>query len=279
VTQETQTPPIAASPLSATLERVSAARPGGGIDLGARVGLPGGPGWVTVADLAWDLGLLEDLMSRIGRGCGSENRAYWGTTVLRGYLWRALAPAVAAFLAERRLPDLSAANVALRFGESGFAEDVAFVSPRFTALPDDPQAQHPDAEVVPSVGAMLGRMREALAGTHLPVMIPALRSLRVRRGTRVLWRAASDVCAEAFMFVGRELGREAEGCALAEKLLATPSPLSAPTNFYVLEYDGGSERTRVRNTCCLYYKLGDGACFTCPRTTHEERLQRIAEEG
>jgi hypothetical protein len=268
------------TPLAATLERLAA----GGIDdeemdLSARTGSPDGDGWVTVADLADNRELLEDLMSCVGREYGVRNPAYAGTAVLRGYLWRALSPAVAAFLAERRLPDLSAANVALRFGESGFAEDVAFVSPRFAALPDDPQAAHPDAEVVPSEGAMLGRMREALAGTHLPGVIPSLRELRVRRGTRVLQRAAADSCAEAFMFVGRELGREEEGLGFAEELLSGPPPLSAPTNYYVLEYPGGSERTRVRNTCCLYYKVGDGTCFTCPRTTDEERRLRIAEDG
>lgn len=267
-------------PLAATLKRASRGTPndGEGMDLSAGVGVSG-EGWVTAASLAEDRGLLGDLMARVGRGCGSENRAYAGTTVLRGYLWRALSPAVAAFLTERRLPDLRAENVALRFGESGFAEDVAFVSPRFAVLPDDPQAAHPDAEVVPSEGAMLGRMHEALAGTHLPGVIPALRELRVRRGTRVLQRAAADSCAEAFMFVGRELGREEEALGFAETLLSGPPPLSAPTNFCVLEYDGGSERTRVRNTCCLYYKVGDGTCFTCPRTTDEERRRRLAEDG
>jgi len=269
------------APLAATLERVAraASEDDEEMDLSACTGRPEGTGWVTVAELAGDRGLLEDLMERVGREYGAQNRAYAGTSVLRGYLWRVLSPAVAAFLAERRLPDLGASNVALRFGESGFAEDVAFVSPRFAALPDDPQAAHPDAEVVPSEEAMLGRLREALAETHLPGVIPALRELRVRRGTRVLQRAAADSCAEAFMFVGRELGREEEAVGFAEALLSGPPPLSAPTNFHVLEHDGGSERTRVRNTCCLYYKVGDGACFTCPRTTDEERRLRMVGDG
>jgi len=110
-------------------------------------------------------------------------------------------------------------------------------------------------------------------------MVPALRGLRVRRGTGVLWRTAADVCAEAFMFVGRELGREAEAIPLAGRLLSSPGPLSAPTNYYALERAGVRETTRVRNVCCLYYKAGKGACFTCPRTTHEERMRRLAGGG
>lgn len=263
-------------PLSGTLHRVSGAGEGR-IDLSAHLGVPDGPGWVPAANIAGNYELLEEMMSRIERGCGLENRAYAGTSLLRIYLWRILTPAVAAFLTERRLPDLRVENVMIRFGESGYAEDVIFVGPRFAALPDDPEAGHSDAVVLPSEDEILARMRAALSETHLPALIPALRELRVRRGTRVLWRAAADVCAEAFLFVGRDLGREAEAREFAGKLLDNPSPLSGPANFIVLEHAGGSEASRVRNTCCLYYKIGNGACFTCPRTTDEERLRRLAE--
>lgn len=262
-------------PLAGTLRRVSNA--GGGIDLSARLGVPDEPGWVPAAGIAGDHELLEALMSRIERGVGLENRAYGGTSLLRIYLWRILTPAVAAFLTERRLPDLRAQNVMIRFGEGGFAEGLAFAGGRFFVRPDDPEASHPDAVVVSSEEEMLARIRDALVDTHLPALIPALRELRVRRGTRVLWRAAADVCAEAFLFVGQDLGHETEARAFAEKLLDNPSPLSGPANFFVLEHAGGSKTSRVRNTCCLYYKLGNGACFACPRTTDEERLRRLAE--
>lgn len=268
----------AASPLAATLERISAAGTDGGIDFSALPRVTEEPGWVTAAALASDQALLAEVLSRLGHGYGTQNRPFAGTTLLRGYLWRMLTPAVAVYLTERRLPDLRAENVALRFGTGGSAEDVAFVGPRFAVLPDDPDARRPNATVLPSENSMLGWLRDALVETHLPAMIPALRALRVRRGTRALQRVFVDSCAEAFMFVGRDLGREVEGRRIAGRLLGGPPPLSGPTNFYELEHEGGSEWTRVRNTCCLYYKVGDGACFTCPRTPHEERLRRVAEE-
>lgn len=269
-----------AHPLAATLARVSAASEAdGGMDFSARLGVPDGPGWMTVADFAGDPGLLGEIMAQIGRGFGTEDRAFLGTTLLRSYLWRMLTPAIAVLLAERRLPDLRVANVALSFGEDGYATGLAFVGPRLFVLPDDPDAGHPDAVVLASEDDLLRFMRDALAETHLPVMISALGDLRVRRGTRVLWRAGADVCAEAFMFVGRDLGREAVGMGSAEKLLSVPSPLYAPINYRVLEYPGGSEATCVRNTCCLYYKLGNRACFTCPRTSDEERIRRLLQEN
>ncbi len=267
------------TPLAATLERLATMKvEDEEVQLSARLGLPDGPGWVTVEGLAKNPALLEDLLARLGREYEMEYRPFTGTTLLRDYLWRSLSTAVAALLTERRLPDLRTSNVALRFDGSGFVEGLAFLEPRFFALPDDPEAAHPDAAVVPSEDALLGELRGTLSETHLPAVVPALRGLRVRRGTRALQRAVSDVCAEALMFVGRDLGREDEGCALAESLLSAPSPLQAPANYYVLEYPGGTERTRIRHTCCLYYKVGDGCCFTCPRKTDEERVRQLTED-
>lgn len=263
-------------PLAATLERATSA---GEMGLSARVGVPDGPGWVPAADLVADPELLDDIMARLGRTYGTENRAFAGTMLLRDVLWRTLGPAVAAFLCERRLPDLRAENVALRVGDDGFVADVAFVGPRFLALPDDGEAGHPAAVVVPVEDALDVGVRVPVSETYLPALIPALRSLRVRRGTRVLGRAAADVCAEAFIYVGRDLGRKDEGVAWAARLLAGPPPLEAPLDYRVLEFPGGTEARRVRSTCCLYYKTGNGACFTCPRRTDEERIRDLLEEA
>lgn len=275
--QSTHSRPAAgAPPLAATLERVAGLDTR--MDLSSRLGITDEPDrWVTISALSEDPGLLEGLLSRFERQHGAGNRAYAGTTFLRGWLWRLLTPVVAALLTERRVPVLRAENVALAFGEGGFAEDLAFLHPRFAALPDDPSAGHPDAVVLHSGDEMLGELREALEETHLPVLVPALREARVRRGSRALWSTGVDSCAEAFMYVGQALGREAEAMDLAEGLLGGPSALSGRTNYYMLEHANGSETTRVRNACCLYYKLGNGACFTCPRTTHGERLRRLAQ--
>ncbi|MGB3682721.1 MAG: hypothetical protein WA990_09580 [Rubrobacteraceae bacterium] len=262
-------------PLATTFARLALDTGEAGLDLSARIGRPEGPGWTTAAGLSTDPDLLETLIGRIERGCGVNDRAYAGTSLLRSYLWRILTTSVATFLTERRLPDLGAENVALRFGDGGFAEGLAFASPRFFALPDDPEAGHPQAAVLLSEKDFLDRVREALATTHLPALTPALRALRVRRGKRALWGSGADVCAEAFMFVGQSLGREAEALGFAEELLCG-SPLSGPTNFFVLEHDGEKRTSRVRNTCCLYYKLGNGPCLTCPRLTDEERRARLA---
>jgi hypothetical protein len=263
-----------AAPIARTLDRVSSAGDGG-LDLSSRARVPDEPGWVRVDELAADGDLLEDIMDRIGQAYGEGGRPFTGTSLLRGYLWRMLTPAAAAFLLERRLPDLLAESVALRFDGNGSVQNVAFVGEGFAVLPQDPDAAHPTATVLSSEKEVLHTLRDALAQTHLAVLAPALRDLGVRRGSRAFRRVFADSCGEAFMFVGRYLGREAEGIGLAEEFLAGPSPLSAPLNYRVLEYPGGSEATRVRNACCLYYKTGNGVCFTCPRKTDEERVRDL----
>lgn len=260
------------APLSETLSRVAA------IDFnGAEVGNLGmpGSGWVASAELATNDGLVEELLRRLGRGYESHDRAALTSLFLRGYLWRLLVPVVSAFLIDRRIPDPGAENVALNFDESGAAAGLAFASGRFAALPNDPDAAHPDAQVFMSEGELLVHLRDRIS-IGLPDLFSALRRGRPRRGTRALWGMAADVCAEAFMHTGQAVGREDEACAFAELMLGGPSPLSGSTNYIVLEHDNFSMLTRVRNSCCLYYKVGDGPCFTCPRVSSEERMQEIA---
>jgi hypothetical protein len=245
------------------------------IDLSARLGVPDGPAWVTVSRLASDGDLLDELLGRIGKKYETNNRSITGTFLLRSCLWRVLTPAVAAFLLDRRMPDLSAGNVALSFDENGYASGLILRGGRFAALPPDPAAGHPDAVVLSSGEELLAWGRNRLAEDHLPPLFDALRRSRSRRA---MWATAVDVICEAFMYVGGWLGRQQEALGCAESMLSGDSPLSGPTNYFTLEYDGSSEMTRVRNACCLYYKIGDGACYTCPRTSNEERIERLAQE-
>lgn len=268
---------MVSAPLLETLSRV-AAMGLGGVEA-VRTG-DTGPGWVTSAELAGngpDNDLVEDLLRRVGGVYGSDDRAALGSLFLRGYLWRLLVPTVSAFLIERRVPDPGGENVALSFDEGGAAAGLVFVSGRFAALPDDPDAAHPDAQVFPSEDEMLGYLRDRLSA-GLPDLFSALRRARTRRGARVLWGMAADVCVEAFVHAGRALGCEDEAHAGAARMLGGPSPLSGPTDYFVLEYEGTSRQTRVRNSCCLYYKIGEGPCFTCPRLSNEDRLRRMKED-
>jgi hypothetical protein len=76
-------------------------------------------------------------------------------------------------------------------------------------------------------------------------------------------------------YLGEEMGRRDEALAHAEYLLSGPPPISGTVGYYTLEYEGGSEPVRINETCCLNYKATGRACFSCPRTTDEERIERL----
>lgn len=62
-------------------------------------------------------------------------------------------------------------------------------------------------------------------------------------------------------------------------MLPGPTPEFAQGGSYYLAVDeaGGEHLTRRRIGCCYSYKVGDeGPCTTCPRTSDEERAQRLA---
>lgn len=265
------------SPLAATLERVSGAGSWGDIRLFGHAGSPAGPGWSTAAQLCSDAPVLDDLLRRLGREYGTDIPQVTGSLFLKGYLWRVLATTVAAFLLERRVPDLGAGSVGLRFDGRGFPTDLA-VNGTFAALPNDPDARHPRVLVVPSEEDLSRYLAERFAGSHLPGLLAALRP-RTRRGSSALRQMAVDAVADAFLIVGQGLGREGEAVGFAEEVLAGPSPLSGKTNYFVVERDGRRETSRVRNACCLYYRLGRDACLTCPRVTRAQRTSEASEVG
>lgn len=261
--------------LAATLERVSGAGSWGDIRLFGHAGSPAGPGWSTAAELYSDAPLLDDLLRRLGREHGTDVPQVTGSLFLKGYLWRVLAPVVAAFLLERRVPDLGPGSVALRFDGRGFPADLA-VDGTFAALPDDPDAGHPGALVLASEEDLSRYLGERFAGSHLPGLLAALRP-RTRRGSGTLREMAVDAVADAFLIVGQGLGREGEAVGLAESVLAGPSALCGTTNYFVVERDGRRETSRVRNACCLYYRLGQDACRTCPCAARAERTGQAPE--
>lgn len=265
------------TPLAATLERVSGVGMWGDVRLFGHAGPPAGPGWSTAAELHSDASLLDDLLRRLGREYGTDIPQVTGSLFLKGYLWRVLAPVVAAFLLERRVPDLGPGSVALRFDGLGLPAGLA-VDGTFAALPEDPGAWHPSALVLPSEEDLSRYLGKRLAGEHLPGLLAALRP-RTRRGPGALREMAVDAVADAFLIVGQSLGREDEAIGLAEEALSGPSPFSGNTNYLVVERDGRRETSRVRNACCLYYRLGRDACLTCPRNIRTEKTSEAPEVG
>ncbi|QIN79662.1 hypothetical protein GBA65_15265 [Rubrobacter marinus] len=275
---ESRARPKRRSPLATTLARLAAVEDGGPA-LSAHIGLPADTGWTGCADLAGDDAHLDDLLERVGRSYGSGDRAVAGSLFLRAYLWPILVPAVAAFLVDRRVPDVGAANVALRFDERGRADGVAFLEGRFAVLGGNEAAGAAGAVVLASEDEMTAWLGEGLAEAHVPGLFAALRRCGVRRSERALWGMVADLVAEAFGWAGPVLDLEHEARAFAEGMLDGSPHIPGKANHLTLVRDGVPVRTRLKNACCLYYRVGDAPCPTCPRAMRREHSGRPATRG
>jgi hypothetical protein len=261
-------------PLEQTLARVRQLN----ADLRPEPGLPSTGDWVSVPEhFAPGASWLTAMIAEAQRRLHTRSPAIIGSTILQGYQWPLVGTAVACYLLDRRVPDISLANT--RVGYTGHeAAALALLGGRFTALPDDPAAGHPDVTVV-SDSAMLRALLRREIEAHLGAVIARI-CAAVGCKPRGLWLNVADALAGTVLW----LAQQQQPCSPAQleaevdALVRVPGApfASARLGLVVLTY---RERTRVfldRATCCYWYKTDQGEyCSTCPHRTPEDRRQRL----
>jgi len=204
------------------------------------------------------------------------------------FSWYFTEAAIGSYLMAKRVPDLSAENIALRFstytwhedGESGEAErlDVRFLSGRFACLPDDSAADHPDAQVLPNVDALRDQLRTTLEAYLTPIIDRLYEQTRL--SCHAQWLLVADACAAQFLQIGRKLGNgehsQAEGLAFIN---VAASPMNNDKTGYIeLRYQDQCDTFRARGGCCRYYTVsetGDDYCSTCVLRKPEDRDAKL----
>ncbi len=112
------------------------------------------------------------------------------------YVWIITAAAIGAYLLEQRIPDLLAENMALQVNlctshrEKQIA--VRFLSGCFACLPDDPDANHPDAVVLHNSRMLMNWMCERLT-SHLQPLL--------RHGVSLVHPGTSNVSKSAIKYM------------------------------------------------------------------------------
>ena len=267
---------LAARPsLGPTLERLA----GRGIpylDLALGDGPPAATGGIAPADLLAPA-LLEDLLARVAAEAEFDDPRLVCTYLLEGYVHALVTPALGASLTERRVPDVGPRGVAVRLGEGAELAGVAYLAPRFGVLGDDAAATAPAALPFGSEAELMAWFRRRLV-RHVAPLVAELVP-RSRRGPRALWASVEDTLSGILVWLGEALGCAEWAFGQADLLLGVEAPLTGRFRLRRLEHLGGVERFRERNGCCQYFRKGTehGACFTCTRTSDEERLRRLAE--
>jgi Ferric iron reductase FhuF-like transporter/FhuF 2Fe-2S C-terminal domain len=258
-------------PLADTLEPLA------GLGVVTHLGAREGDGWIAADRLAGDPGALGEALDEIGAALGTDRRDVCAAQLMELWTWLVAAPAAAGIVAGPRLPDVSAGNVLVR-PRGGLADwRVGLRSPRFHALPGDPQAGHSDAaEPATDEHELLDRLRAMLVHAHLAPLVTALNRLG-QRPERALWRSAADRVAGAFLWIGEQLGARERSYELARSAVGTAPPLGARVR--TQQVGSGDEETHVhlRAGCCLYYRApGAVKCIGCPLVTDAERSRRVA---
>jgi hypothetical protein len=262
-------------PLEATLARVRALN----AYLKPELGAPDGAGWIAPMDLAPGAAHLEALIAATQTRLHTRAAAIVGSALLQSYQWPLVSTAVACYLLDRRVPDLSAANTRTRYSAEHEADALALLSGRFTALPDDLAAAHPDATVAPNLGGLQTALRTHIEA-HLGVVIDQL-CARLGCKPRGLWLNVADSLAGSLVWLAQEqqpattpAQLEAEVAAL---IRVPGSPLvSRQVGLLQLRHQERSHVFLDRATCCYWYKTDGGAyCNTCPHRTPEDRRERL----
>lgn len=228
-------------------------------------------GWLSVADLATESFHMEQLFNKL--------LTHYKTSALRPpamfwfghYAYTVELITFAFFLVERRVPDLSTSQLWMRLGTSADVENLAWKGRTFAALPDDPDASHPDCFVVPTRDALREYMRKQLTANLTPIVLSI--SSYSSQGKPGLWEIAAEYSAFAFAALGELMGNKSLGVEESRLFSGIKSKLSAKRDFIPIEHLNTTHYVLDRVSCCLYYQVEGGKyCHSCPHRPVEERI-------
>lgn len=259
-------------PLWMTLKRVPRAMP----YLGVAVGLPRQPDWYAAHALfAPDAAIYPRLAATYTAKHAEATRAYIGMSVFRGAIWNMTAAAVACWLLDRRVPDLSAGKAWLHWNASGYFDALALADPRAWSLSDDPAADHPTLTPLADGGAARARLREQLEAYTAAVSADV--NAQSGLGAPALWATTADCAAQAVIDALKHLGRTSEIDAEIAALINLPdSRLNGLAGVVWIDAQRGAQPYLDRAACCLSYIIpAYGYCSTCPLLSTDERRARL----
>jgi hypothetical protein len=266
-------------PLSATFEQIERAANNHEYEeeyLDLRIGHPAETGWYTPAEIFADEGrLARELMEKIGAENQTSDASIMGNWFFGSYTWMLSSAGIGSFIAGRRVPDISIDNVAFKISPHGTPIGLALRQARFTALPDDPAAGHPDVTIVADEVTLRETYREQYIA-HLEQVIPQVRAAS-RFGVGAMWIAAADTCASMLIHLSKELSAGPVSQTDIDPFI-TRKPLKAKSGILEIEHNGEIHQFLDRASCCFYYKTGKEdaeKCSTCPLRPMEERVEQL----
>lgn len=248
-------------PLEQTLRR-SRDRTHQGCDLGLAIHADRDPRWVQVGTLTDDPRPMRTMLDVVGAEVGSQRRDVQASLFLEAYAWRLVLPLAGALLAERRVVAPTVSEVLLRPAD-GRPEELRLTPGPFTTLPDDPAANHHDAEVAQGAEALARAFEHALLA-HFAVIVEALYAVS-GRAKRALWRTVGDRTATALLYAGLAVDDRHAGERVAHQVLRQTPPLEMTAAYTTILCTDGPKHVHLRRGCCLWWRSSAATrCATCP---------------
>ena len=233
-------------------------------------------GWPMAADVVNDPTAVGSLLDQVLAIYGMDDRQIGAAFLVLGYFWSPMLAALACYSIDRRLPDLAPDAVA--FNLSG---GVRFTSPRFSALPDDPDAGHPNAEILPDRDALRDLLVHRLEQEHAKPLFATLRSV-APYGLNGMRANYVDRLVSAVIWISESL-KDPEIARYEVPAFVSRMTEKRRAGFIELQHEGRQGIYQIRSGCCLNYRLPDHEkCETCSLRPLEERLaifRRLLAEG
>lgn len=228
-------------------------------------------GFLAADDLG-DEDIIRGIEDR-GRDVGTDEMRVATVLYLQTYVYRVAAPMFAAWVLHGRIPDVSAANLALQFNALGRPENVAMRVPRVYVLRGDTVT---DAEVIP-VPDLTGVAVEVLLAQHL---LPMMRRLRPfgKLGLPIAKGSVASQIGMALTYIDAhsDVPWQTVGKIALEFFRCTQGEIAGEGVSGDMHYKEIGDRAGVtfrRGTCCLVYRAhGKDYCGGCPLKSRDELL-------
>jgi len=266
------------APLQTTLERVTALSDYINVELGE----PEGDDWFSPgAIFAMSSPHLEGMRERMRAYHKTDNTAFLKVSVFANYLWMPVVTGIACYLAARRVPDLSAANMRVHINAQGWVDPIALLTPRFVCLPDGPAVSDPDATVVPDEAALRAYYAHTLFDGHLKSALNVFRA-RLKLGKATMEKTLADRVTDTVIWLSKELCQDQDAPTLRETICRDMEgfleaiKLTGKSGVLEVEHAGRRQLFLKRQSCYLSYKLPEhGYCASCPLQSEEECVRRF----
>lgn len=235
-------------------------------------------GWSPATALfqAGDTKLRELVMGYGYARWGAINNHVAASAFIIAYLTRFIYPMVGQYVLNRRVPKVTLENLSFHRTDGGI-DATGLKEPKFAVLPDDPAADHPDAEVLPREADLYRQLKEWAFNSNLEIVIETL-CQSVPASARVSQNAVAASCGQALHRLYGHVEDKGPVIRAAETFFEDESsPLYRQVSMEVIEHEGRSGLFGRRAGCCLIWRTRDDKeyCSNCVLRPREEQTRHF----